>query len=111
MTDKNNIHPTHQPHPPVRGSQHYKTLRQEITARQHSEPPPKQKDLFSMTITAANGKGENMDELSLNEQRFLIDLVFKPLDPALKLRPEEIQLILSYIGEILKELEDEESQR
>jgi hypothetical protein len=33
---------------------------------------------------------------------------FKPIEPGLKLRPEETQLFLAYIGEILKELEDEE---
>ena len=49
-----------------------------------------------------------MDKQELNEQRFLIDLIFKPNEPGLKLRPEETQLLLSYIGEILEELEADE---
>ncbi len=43
-----------------------------------------------------------------NEQQFMIDLVFKPIEPGLKLRPEETQLLLAYLGEILKEIEEEQ---
>jgi hypothetical protein len=45
-----------------------------------------------------------MDGLRL----FLFDLVFKPLNPNQNLRPEETQLLLAYIGEILQEIEAEE---
>ena len=41
------------------------------------------------------------------EHQFLIDLIFKPNESGLKLHPAEAQLLLSYIGEILKEIEDE----
>ncbi len=51
-----------------------------------------------------------MIEAPSNEQQFLIDLVFKPTEPGLKLRPAETQLLLAYIGEILKEIEIEESR-
>jgi len=44
----------------------------------------------------------------MNEQQFLIDIIFKPNGSGLKLRPEETQLLLAYIGEILREIEDEE---
>ena len=66
------------------------------------EPSDKQ-ELFSMTLTASTQGEPGMDE-----QQFLIDLVFKPLEPGLRLRPEETQLLLAYIGEILKEVENEE---
>ena len=60
--------------------------------------------LFTMHITATSEKGAPMD----NEQKFLIDLIFKPDEPGLKLRPEETQLLLAYFSEILKEIEEEE---
>jgi hypothetical protein len=60
-------------------------------------------DLFEMNLKAACDKGDRMDE-----GQFLIELVFKPLEPNLKLRPAESQLLLAYIGEILKEIEEEE---
>ncbi|MDD3030576.1 MAG: hypothetical protein PHS57_09955 [Alphaproteobacteria bacterium] len=41
-------------------------------------------------------------------QNILIELAFKPLVPNLKLRPQESQLLLAYIGEILREIEEEE---
>ena len=91
--------------PPLRRRNHYAALnncKQEITTR---------KNLFSMTIHASTQQeGENMEKQlnQNNEQQFLIDLVFKPVEPGIKLRPEEIQLLLAYMGEILKELEDEE---
>ncbi|MFA4995507.1 MAG: hypothetical protein WC521_09450 [Bdellovibrionales bacterium] len=42
------------------------------------------------------------------QPHILIELAFKPLVPNLKLRPQESQLLLAYIGEILKEIEEEE---
>ena len=92
--------------PPIRGRNYYAAMnncKQEITA--------KRKDIFSMTITASKQQeGENMNnQLNGNtEQQILIDLVFKPVESGLKLHPEEIQLLLAYMGEILKELEAEE---
>jgi len=100
MTEHRHPHrPTHRPHaqPPVRGSEHYRNLRREITAR------PNKTNLFTITIKAASAEGGHMDE-----QQFLIDMIFKPDEPGLKLRPEETQLLLAYIGEILKEIEEEE---
>lgn len=47
-------------------------------------------------------------DAQLDEQRVLIDLLFKPNAHGLKFRPAEIQLLLQYIGEILKEIEVEE---
>lgn len=49
-----------------------------------------------------------MKQDTINEERFLIDLIFKPNEPGLILRPEETQLLLAYIGEILKEIQEEE---
>ena len=43
------------------------------------------------------------------EQQFIIDLIFKPNEPKTKLSAEETQLLLSYLGEILKELEADEN--
>jgi hypothetical protein len=63
-------------------------------------------DLFSMSINASREKGEPMKEQSL-----LIDLVFKPVEPGLKLRSEETQLLLAHMSEILKEIEEEEEKR
>lgn len=42
------------------------------------------------------------------EKTFLIDMIFKPNESGLKLRPQETQLLLAYIGEILSEVENEE---
>ncbi len=42
------------------------------------------------------------------EPKMIIDLVFKPIEPGLKLRLEETQLLLAYMGEILKEIEEEQ---
>ena len=44
------------------------------------------------------------------EQRFLVDLIFKTEEPGMRLRPAETQLLLAYIGEILKEVESEEQR-
>jgi len=47
---------------------------------------------------------------ALPVQHILIELAFKPLVPNLKLRPQESQLLLAYIGEILKEIVEEENR-
>jgi hypothetical protein len=44
------------------------------------------------------------------DEQFIVNLVFKPFDPKLRLRPEERQLLLAHIGEILKEVEIEEQK-
>ena len=95
---------TYPQRPPTRGSQYYRMLKQEITKKDHSQK------LFTVTFSAATESGGNMNNQSLDEQRFIIDLVFKPEEPKLRLRPAETQLLLSYIGEILKEIEEEEKQ-
>ncbi len=85
---------------PERSQNHYasfKHCKREITERRT------RKDLFSLTINAASEKVQSM-----NEQQFLIDLIFKPSEPGLRLRPAETQLLLAYMGEILKEIEEEE---
>jgi hypothetical protein len=49
-----------------------------------------------------------MTEQLNNDQQFLLQLIFKPNETGLKLRPAETQLLLAYIGEILKEVKAEE---
>jgi len=44
----------------------------------------------------------------MDEHQFIIDLAFKPFVSGLKLTPEQSQLILSHIGELLQEIEEEE---
>ena len=83
--------------PPVRASNRYAGVK---------EPEATRHELFSMSITAST-KGERMNEPELNPE-FLIDLIFKPNESGLKLRPAETQLLLAYIGEILQEIEAEE---
>ena len=102
-----------QPHrPPFRGQNRYEAFRK--IERQSAEnqnqiiPNTKRKNLFSVTITASTNNGGNMDKQVANEQQFLINLLFEPNDPKLRLRPAETQLLLSYIGEILREIEAEE---
>lgn len=82
--------------PPFRGQNHYADLKREITER---------KELFTITITAATKQRGDMKQDTINEERFLIDLIFKSNEPGLILRPEESQLLLAYIGEVLKEIE------
>jgi hypothetical protein len=96
MTDIGPIHPY------LRGPQHYKAVHREITARTKST---ERKELFTVALTATSA-GEN----SMDEKEFLIDLIFKPKYSKLKLRPEETQLLLAHIGEILGELEAEEER-
>jgi hypothetical protein len=50
-----------------------------------------------------------MNHQPINEQQFLVDLIFKPNENGLKLRPEETQLLLAYLGKILKDIQDEEN--
>jgi len=106
MSDDNKL----QPHrPPVRGSNRYagfKDFKQEITTPPKNEPNTDRQQLFTMTITASI-EGERMDEPILNEQ-FFLEMIYKPNESGLRLRPQETQLLLAYIGEILKEVEIEE---
>ncbi len=88
--------PTQHDKSPAQLLQHYGMLKQKITQRHY------RKDLCTIAITAASTKGQPM-----NEQQFLINLIFKPNEPSLKLRLEESQLLLAYIGEILAEIEAE----
>lgn len=91
-----------QPHrPPFRGANRYAAFKD---FKQDNTAPLNRKELFTVIINAASEKGKPMDE-----QQFLIDVIFKPIEPGLRLRPEETQLLLAYIGEILKEIEGEES--
>jgi len=80
----------------------YKETMRAITIR-----TPHKKELFSMTLTAST-TAEKKGGITMDEQQFLIDLIFKPKEPGLKLRLAETQLLLAYIGEILKEVEEEE---
>lgn len=64
---------------------------------------------YSSVIFALGANGLLFYGEPMSERLFLCDLIFKPLDPKLKLRPEESQLLLAYIGEILKEIEAEEN--
>jgi hypothetical protein len=88
------------PRHPWRGLQKYDALREAGTTAVRST----RRELFNMHIIATSKGGELMD----NEQNFLIDLVFKPNENAFKLRPQETQLLLAYMSEILKEIEAEE---
>jgi hypothetical protein len=92
--------------PPFRELNRYAALKPEPTNKITREPY--RQELFTLTIIAATNKGETMDQQPLHEEQFLIDLIFKPKEPGLKLRVEETQLLLAYIGEILREIEEEE---
>ena len=87
-----------------RTGQKYDLLRD--TAIVTAVAPLDRKILFTMHISATSEKGAPMNIA----QNFLIDLIFKPDEPGLKLRPQETQLLLSHIGEILMELEEEDQQ-
>jgi len=89
MTEQSPYRPT------VRRAHCYASLQQEPTGKN---------DLFTIVLTAKYEGGQLMEE-----QKFLIDLIFKPNNQGLKLRPAETQLLLSYISEILKEVEAEEN--
>ena len=89
-----------------RGGELYRAARQEITARKPKPAPvlePQSEEIFKVTFIATKEKGVSMDE----ENNFLIELIFKPNENKLKLRPAETQLLLAHIGEILKEIETE----
>jgi hypothetical protein len=47
---------------------------------------------------------EPLQETTICEDQYLIDLVLKPNENGIRSRPEEIQLLLAYIGEILREV-------
>ena len=100
MTDDTNIQQPSRPF--AHGVARYDALTEaaKAVAASHS----KRNELFTMNITAIGKEGGGMDD----EQRFLIDLIFKPNENGFKLRPAETQLLLAYIGEILKEIEIEE---
>ncbi len=49
-----------------------------------------------------------MSEAPPKDKQFVVDMQFKPTEPGQKLRPAEARLFLSYIGEILGEIEVEE---
>jgi len=88
-----------QPHRPVRrGSRRYAILNEATTAPQKSAPA------FTLTVTATPKEGGTMDDGS----RFMLQIIFKPNESGLRLRPAETQLLLSYWSEILKEIEEEE---
>ena len=75
------------------------------TLSEQPQPAPQEaKPLFTMSITATTKEGAT----PMDEAQFLINLVFKPVSPHLRLPPAETQLLLAYIGEILKEIEMEE---
>jgi hypothetical protein len=97
--------------PPFRGQNRYTTFKDD---QQKTEEPPKpitqaiiRKDLFAVTITAATHNGGNMNNQAAPEQKFIIDLIFKPVEPGFKIRPEEAQLLLAHLGEILREFEND----
>ena len=83
-------------------------------------PPVPPKPLFTMNITAARQQsgrdcmdilktGTNNETISAeNQEPFCLEVILKPIEPGLILRPEETQLLLAYMGEILKKLEAEE---
>ena len=93
--------------PPMRGQRLPDILKQEITE-------PKKKDLFTVTINATQHlgrdcmKSSNTNTNNEHKESFCLEIVFKPIEPGLTLRPEETQLLLAYMGEILKAIEVEE---
>ena len=97
MTEGTNPYLSEPVRPPHRGAQHYATLKGTTFKR------AKSRDLFTVTITSTSEEGNCM-----KEQQLLVDLVFQPIEKGLKLRPAETQLLLAYISEILKEIEEEE---
>jgi hypothetical protein len=92
--------------PPIRGINHYRASSSGITARPKAMPPAPiaaNEEVFTLAFIASKAKGGPMDE-----REFLINLIFKPKDSTLRLRPAETQLLLAVAGEILKEIEEEE---
>jgi len=114
--------------PPMRGAQRYDVLRRAEAAaksttiespNEHTATPTNpagaadnasnHEDLFTMTITATSNQGGSMDN-GENDEQFLLNVLFKPTEKRLRLSPELSQLLLAHIGEILKEIEREESK-
>ena len=102
MTDNSDTNMTQPNRPFAHGIGRYDALNAaaKAVAASHST----RKELFTMNITAIKKEGGCMND----ETRFLIELLFNPNENGLKLRPAEIQLLLAYFGEILKELEAEQ---
>ena len=94
--------------PPFREFSRYAALNPETTTKITQEQY--RQELFTLTIIATTDKGGTMNQQVLNEEQFLIDLIFKPNEPGLKFRIEETQLLLAYISEILKEIEEDDQQ-
>ncbi len=89
--------------PPTRGLEHYKSLRREIAAPQTNPmPEPEYEEIHRTTTIVKRLKGVPMDE-----QKTLVDIIYKPNEKGYKLRPQEIQLLLAYMSEILKEIQAE----
>ena len=106
MADDSNIQ---QPRQPRRGLDHYKKLKQEITAS-HPKPAPAslhRKEIFDVRFTGYNYGGDMAENDGIEPQTF-IEMVFKPKQFGRLLRPEESQLILSYMDEILVDAQEEE---
>jgi hypothetical protein len=106
MTDGNQQQPPHTP--PIRQLNRYaafKAVRQEIMpAVPTPKSEPERQEVFTVTFTATQEKGVSMDD----EKNFVIDLIFKPNEGKLRLRPQETQLLLAYYAELLQEITDEE---
>ena len=98
--------------PPFRGQNRYdafKNLERKSAENQSQiSQSINRRTLFTVTLTALTHNGGTMDKQPKEEQQFLINLLFEPNDPKLRLCPAETQLLLSYIGEILHEIEAEE---
>jgi hypothetical protein len=107
----NSNRPSQPYRPQVRGANHYADINKDITA---SVQAIDSKELFNIHIKAIN-KGGTMETPSQSEptpddNRFLLNMIFKPHEPGLRLRPGEIQLLLAYIGDLLQEIEEEEKK-
>ncbi|MGB9153388.1 MAG: hypothetical protein WCD70_09920 [Alphaproteobacteria bacterium] len=90
--------------PPMRGADYYKALHRAIaTAQPKSLPEPEYEEIHRSTTIVKQLKGVPMDE-----QKTLVDIIYKPNEKGYKLRPQEIQLLLAYYAEILKEAAAEE---
>lgn len=74
------------------------------------QPHNRAERLLTISLTAVREGEKAMNEPSIHEHNFLIDLIFKPNEPGLRLPLEESQLLLVYIGEILREIEIEDKR-
>jgi len=59
-----------------------------------------EREIFRTTIIART-EGGAMNE----EGKFIYECIFKPGDPEFRPSPEQIQLMLSYLTELLKQIE------